>query len=103
MTETISLIRALGKKLPKIKKEMQSYKYKKCREKEKKRKKIQGIPNRYDQKRKSLWHVITKTLSIHNKESKLKAKEKIIAVTYRGKHTRITAGFSMNTMEARRA
>lgn len=40
---------------------------------------------------------------MHNKESMLKAKGKIIAVTYGGKHIRITAGFSMNTLEARRA
>lgn len=48
-----------------------------------------------DEKRKYLWHIIAKTLSIYNKESILKDTrgKKKPQITYKEKPTRITADF----------
>jgi hypothetical protein len=51
-------------------------------------------PNRQDQKRKTLRHIIIKTLSTQNKERTLNAAKEKRQVTYKGKHIRITADFS---------
>jgi hypothetical protein len=60
-------------------------------------------PNRLDQNRTSPQHIIIKTTSTENRESVLKAVREIKQITYKIKPIRITAGFSTETLKARRA
>jgi hypothetical protein len=55
-----------------------------------------------DQKITSSWHII-RTLKILNKEIILKAAMEKVRVTYKGRSTRITLQFSIETLKARRA
>jgi len=56
-----------------------------------------------DQKRNSSHHVIVKTPNAQNKERILKAEREKGQVTYKGRPTRITPDFSLETMKARRS
>jgi hypothetical protein len=60
-------------------------------------------PNKWNQKRKSSHHIIIKTLNVLSKERILKAARKKYQVTYKGRNTRITPDFSIETMKAKRA
>jgi hypothetical protein len=59
--------------------------------------------NRLDQKRNSSHHIIIKTPNALNIERILKAVRKKGQVTYKGRSTRITSDFSLETMKARRS
>ena len=59
--------------------------------------------NKWDQKRKSSHHIISKTLNAQRKERILKAAREKGQVTYKGRPIRITPDFSTETMKARRA
>ena len=58
-------------------------------------------PNRRHQK-KSLYHIIIKTLNIQNKEKILRAAKEKGQVTYKGRPIRITPDFSLETMKVGR-
>ena len=60
-------------------------------------------PNRLDQKRNSSLHIIIKTPNAQNKERILKAIRGKGQVIYKGRPIRITPGFSLETMKARRS
>jgi hypothetical protein len=60
-------------------------------------------PNRPDQNRTTTWHIITKTTSTETQERKLKAVREKAQITYQGKHIKITADFSTETLKARTA
>jgi hypothetical protein len=60
-------------------------------------------PNRLDQNRTSLWHIIIKTSSTENRESILKPVREKKQITYKGKPIKITADFSMETLKAKKA
>ena len=59
-------------------------------------------PNRLNQNRNTSCHIIIKTPNVLNKERILKAVREKGQVTYKGRHIRITADFSPETMKARR-
>jgi hypothetical protein len=65
--------------------------------------KASSTPNRLDQNRTSLWHVIIKTTSTENRERILKAVREKKQITYKGKPIKITADFSTETLKAKRA
>jgi hypothetical protein len=44
-------------------------------------------------------HIIVKTISTENKERILKAVRKKNQITYKGKHIKITTGFSTETLK----
>jgi hypothetical protein len=58
--------------------------------------------NKCDQNRTTLRHII-KTTSTENRERILKAVREKNQITYKGKPIKITADFSMETLEAKRA
>jgi hypothetical protein len=60
-------------------------------------------PNRPDQNRTMLRHIIIKTTSTKNRERILKAERDKKQITYKGKPIKITANFSKETLKARRA
>jgi microcompartment protein CcmL/EutN len=60
-------------------------------------------PNRLDQNRTYPWHIITKTISTENRVRILMTVREKKQITYKGKPTKITADFSMETLIARRA
>ena len=60
------------------------------------------IPNRSEQKRKSSGNIIIKTLNVQNKERILKAAREKDQVTYKGRPSRISQDFSMETFKASR-
>jgi hypothetical protein len=60
-------------------------------------------PNRPDQNRTTPWHIIIKTTSTGTQERILKAVREKKQITYKGKLIKITAGFSTETLKARRA
>jgi hypothetical protein len=65
----------------------------------------QGCPpghQRLDQNRTIQQHIITKTASIENRERILKAVREKKQIIYKGKPIKITAHFSMETLQARR-
>jgi hypothetical protein len=62
-----------------------------------------GTPNRLDQNRTSLWHIIFKTPSTENTERILKAGREKKQIMYEGKLIKITAYFSTKTLKERRA
>ena len=53
--------------------------------------------------KKSLCHIIIKTLNIQSKERILRAAKEKGQVTYKGRPIRITSYFSLETMKARRS
>jgi hypothetical protein len=55
-------------------------------------------PNRLDQKRKSSWSIIIKTLNIQNKERILRAARGKDQVTYKDRAIRITHDFLMEPL-----
>jgi hypothetical protein len=59
-------------------------------------------PNRPDQNRTTPRHIIIKTTSTETRESILKAVRQKKQITYTGKHIKITADFSTETLKARR-
>jgi hypothetical protein len=61
------------------------------------------IPNRLDQKTKSSHHMLIKIINVQNKERILKTAREKGQVTYKGKTTRITPAFSIETQKATRA
>ena len=60
-------------------------------------------PNRLDQRKKTLRHIIIKTPNIQNKERILRAVKEKGQVTYKGRPIKITPDFSMETLKARRS
>jgi hypothetical protein len=60
-------------------------------------------PNRLEQNRTKLPHIIIKTISTKTRERILKAVREKKQITYKGKPIKITADFSMETLKARRA
>jgi hypothetical protein len=58
---------------------------------------VSRIPNRHDQKRSSLGHIITKTTSIENKEIILQPLREKNQIMYKGKPIKITANFPTET------
>ena len=60
-------------------------------------------PNRLDQKRNSLRHIIIRTTNAPNKDRILKAVREKGQVTYKGRPIRITPDFSSETMKAKRS
>jgi hypothetical protein len=56
-------------------------------------------PNRPDHNRTSPWPIIIKTTSTENRERILKAIREKKQITYKGKHTKITTEFSMETLK----
>jgi hypothetical protein len=61
------------------------------------------MPDKLDQNRTSPWHIIIKTTSTENRKRILKAVKEKKQIMYKGKHIKITADFSMETLKARRA
>jgi hypothetical protein len=61
------------------------------------------MQNRLRQNITSLWHIIIKTTSTENRERIFKAVREKIQITYKGKHIKIIADFSMEILKARRA
>jgi hypothetical protein len=59
-------------------------------------------PNRLDQNRTALQHIIIKATSTENRERILKAVREKTQITHKGKPIKITADFSMETLKARR-
>jgi predicted nucleic acid-binding Zn-ribbon protein len=59
--------------------------------------------NPQDQKRNTYRHIIIKTLSTQNKERILKAEKEKRQVTYKSKPIRITADFSIQTLNTRKS
>jgi hypothetical protein len=64
---------------------------------------VSRTPNRLDQNRTSPWHIIIKTTSTENREIILKAVREKEQITHKGKHIKITADLSMETLKGRRA
>jgi hypothetical protein len=60
-------------------------------------------PNRPDQNRSTLWHIIIKTTNTETQERILKAVREKKQKTYKGKPVKITAQFPTETLKARRA
>jgi hypothetical protein len=60
-------------------------------------------PNRLDQNRTFLQHIIIKTISTENRERILKAVREKKQIMYKGKPFKITADFSTESSKARRA
>jgi hypothetical protein len=60
-------------------------------------------PNRPDQTRSTLQHIIIKTSNTETRERILKAVREEKQITYKGKSIKITADFSTETLKARRA
>jgi hypothetical protein len=60
-------------------------------------------PNRLDQNRTTLQHIIIKTTSTENTERILNSVREKKQITYKGKPIKITANFSMERLKARRA
>jgi hypothetical protein len=60
-------------------------------------------PNRPDQNRTTARHIIIKTTNTETQERILKAVREKKQITYKGKHIKITAVFSTETLKARRA
>jgi hypothetical protein len=56
-------------------------------------------PNRLDQKRKSFYHIIIKTLNEQDKERIIKVVRKKIQITYKSRSTRITPDLSIKTLK----
>jgi hypothetical protein len=68
--------------------------------------KVQDVyrtPNKWDQKRKSSWYIIIKTINSQSKERILKAAREKDQVIYKGRPIRITPDFSTEIMKVRRA
>jgi hypothetical protein len=61
-----------------------------------------GTPNRVDQNRTTPQHIIIKTTNTENRERILKAVIEKKQITYKGKPTKTTADFSMETLKAQR-
>jgi hypothetical protein len=61
------------------------------------------MQNRLRQNITSLWHIIIKTTSTENRERIFMAVREKIQITYKGKHIKIIADFSMEILKARRA
>jgi hypothetical protein len=59
-------------------------------------------PNRLDQNRTTPWHIIIKTTSTENRERILKAVKEKKQIIYKGKPIKITADFSVETLNTRR-
>lgn len=62
--------------------------------------KTHRTPNRQDQKRKSPWHILVKTLNIHNKEGAVKSARGKTQVTFKRKSIRIKADFPVKPLKA---
>jgi hypothetical protein len=60
-------------------------------------------PNKLKQSTTSPQHIIVKTTSTENRDRILKAVREKKQITYKGKHIKITANFSTETIKARRA
>jgi hypothetical protein len=60
-------------------------------------------PNSFNRNRTSPRNIIIKTISTENKERTLKPIREKKQITYKGKHIKITADFSAETLKARRA
>jgi tRNA A37 threonylcarbamoyladenosine dehydratase len=60
-------------------------------------------PKRLDQNRTTPQHIIIKTTSTENRERLLKSVREKKQITYKGKPIKITAGFSTETLKARKA
>jgi hypothetical protein len=60
-------------------------------------------PNRFDQNRTTLLHIIIETISTETRERILKAAREKKQITYKGKTIKIAADFSTETLIARRA
>jgi hypothetical protein len=60
-------------------------------------------PNRLDQNRTTQWHITIKITSTKSRERILKAVREKKQITYKGKPIKITADFSRETLNARRA
>jgi hypothetical protein len=65
--------------------------------------KVSRTPNRLDQNRTTPQYIIIKTTSTENRERILNAVREKKQITYKGKPIKITADFSTETLEARRA
>jgi hypothetical protein len=61
------------------------------------------IPNRFDQKRNSSYHIIIKAPNTKNKVRLLKTVRGNGQVTYKGRPIRITPDFSLEAMKTRRS
>jgi hypothetical protein len=59
-------------------------------------------PDRPDQNRTTLWHIIIKTTNAETRERILNAVREKKQITYKGKPNKITADFSTETLKARR-
>ena len=60
------------------------------------------IPNKFDPKRTTLRHIITKVLKVKDKERILKAAREKQRVPNKGVPIRLSADFSKETLQARR-
>jgi adenosine deaminase len=60
-------------------------------------------PNRLDQNRTTLWHIIIKTTSTENRERILKTVREKSQITYKAKSMKITADFWTKTLKAKKA
>ena len=63
---------------------------------------LQNTKQAGPKRKKSPHHIIIKTLSMQNKERILRTAKEKGQVTYKGRHTRITPDFSMETIKAKR-
>jgi hypothetical protein len=61
------------------------------------------MPSKHNQSITCSQHIILKTLSTENKERTLKSAREKHQVTYNGKHIRITADFSTETLKTKTA
>ena len=64
---------------------------------------VYRTPNRFEQKRKSSHHKITKTLNGQNKQRILKAIRERGQLSHKGRPISITPHFSTDTLKARRS
>ena len=62
----------------------------------------QRVPNKMDAKRPTLRHIIIEMPKVKDKERILKAAREKQRVTYKGVPIRLSAGFSKETLQARR-
>ena len=62
----------------------------------------QRVPNKMDAKRPTLRHIIIKMPKVKDKKRILKAAREKKLFTYRGVPIRLSAGFSKETLQARR-
>jgi hypothetical protein len=62
---------------------------------------VSRTPNRLDQNRTSLKHIIIKTIRIENRERILKAIREKKQIMYKSKPIKITADFSTETLKAK--